>query len=173
MIRKYIRTFYFFGITLNHDCNVYMDPMGGGGDEKSPKEPPHYKTNKMACAPSEDSDQPGHPPSLIRVFADRMKKALVLSYPLSAQRRLIRLGGSESSLGVLSFLLVLSWGGSNMATGSGKFYAVLQAFQCSFSCVLECVFYSFSHWPIVQWNAYYVTDSSCLPKKVEEEDMGF
>ena len=26
------------------------------------------------CAPSEDSDQPGHPPSLIRVFADRMKK---------------------------------------------------------------------------------------------------
>ena len=31
-------------------------------------EPPHDKTNKMACAPSEDSDQPGHPPSLIRVF---------------------------------------------------------------------------------------------------------
>ena len=28
-------------------------------------EPPHDKTNKMACAPSEDSDQPGHPPSLI------------------------------------------------------------------------------------------------------------
>ena len=26
-------------------------------------EPPHDKTNKMACAPSEDSDQPGHPPS--------------------------------------------------------------------------------------------------------------
>ena len=28
-------------------------------------EPPHDKTNKMTCAPSEDSDQPGHPPSLI------------------------------------------------------------------------------------------------------------
>ena len=28
----------------------------------------HVKTNKVACAPSEDSDQPGHPPSLIRVF---------------------------------------------------------------------------------------------------------
>ena len=39
-------------------------------------------------APSEDSDQPGHPPSLIKVFAVRMKKAWVLSYPLSAQRRL-------------------------------------------------------------------------------------
>ena len=31
-------------------------------------EPPHDKTNKMT-APSDDSDQPGHPPSLIRVFA--------------------------------------------------------------------------------------------------------
>ena len=48
-------------------------------------EQPHDKTNKMACAPSEDSDQPGHPPSLIRIFTVRMKKAWVLSYPLSAQ----------------------------------------------------------------------------------------
>ena len=51
-------------------------------------EPPRDKTNKVACAPSEDSDQPGHPPSLIRVFAVRMKKAKVLSYPLSAKRSL-------------------------------------------------------------------------------------
>ena len=54
----------------------------------SPYEPPHDKTNKMACAPSEDSDQPGHPPGIIRVFAVSMKKAWVLSYPLTAQRRL-------------------------------------------------------------------------------------
>ena len=33
--------------------------------------PPHDKTNKMACAPSEDSDQPGHSPSLTSVFAVR------------------------------------------------------------------------------------------------------
>ena len=46
------------------------------------------KTNKMACAPSKD--QPGHPPSLIRVFTVRMKNAWVLSYPLNAQQRLIR-----------------------------------------------------------------------------------
>ena len=45
-------------------------------------ESPHDKTNKMICAPSEDSDQPRHPPSLIRVFAVHMKKAWVLSYPL-------------------------------------------------------------------------------------------
>ena len=28
-------------------------------------DPPYDKTNKMECAPSEHSDQPGHPPSLI------------------------------------------------------------------------------------------------------------
>ena len=50
-----------------------------------------------------------HPPSLIRVFAVRMKKAWVLSYQMSAQRRLIRLDGCpgwyESSLGAQSFCL--------------------------------------------------------------------
>ena len=57
-----------------------------------------WQNQENGCAPSEDSDQPGHPPSLIRqpghppslirVFAVRTKKAWVLSYPLSAQRRL-------------------------------------------------------------------------------------
>ena len=47
-----------------------------------------WQNQQNECAPNEDSDQPGHPPSLIRVFAIRMKKASVLSYPLSAQRRL-------------------------------------------------------------------------------------
>ena len=51
------------------------------------------KTNKMACGLSEDSHQPGHPPSLIRFFAVRMKTVWVFSYPLRVQRRLIRLGG--------------------------------------------------------------------------------
>ena len=39
----------------------------GGYLEKNRKiiEQPHDKTNKMTCAPIEDSDQPGHSPSLI------------------------------------------------------------------------------------------------------------
>ena len=45
-------------------------------------EPAHDKTYKMACVPSEDSDIPGRPPSLIRVFVVRMKKAWALRYPL-------------------------------------------------------------------------------------------
>ena len=43
----------------------------------------------MTSAPSEDSDQLGPPPSLIRVFALRMTKGWVISYPLSIQRRLL------------------------------------------------------------------------------------
>ena len=49
-------------------------------------EPHRDKTNKMAFAPSKDSDQSGNPLSLIRVFAIRLKKARSHSYPLSAQR---------------------------------------------------------------------------------------
>ena len=59
---------------------------------------------------SEDSDQTGQMPRLIRVFAVRMKKAWFLSYPLSAQWWLIRLGRcpdwSDSSLGAHAILLV-------------------------------------------------------------------
>ena len=47
-----------------------------------------WQNQHIGFAPSEDWDQPGHPPSLIRVFVVRMKTHLVLSYPLSAQRRL-------------------------------------------------------------------------------------
>ena len=46
------------------------------------------QNQQSGCASSEDSDQTGHPPSLIRVFTVGMKKPWVLSYPLSAQRRL-------------------------------------------------------------------------------------
>ena len=44
----------------------------------------------MACAPSEDSDEPGHLPNL-RVFAVHLKTPCVLSYPYTV-KTLIRLG---------------------------------------------------------------------------------
>ena len=67
-------------------------------------EPPHDKTNKLICAPSEDSSQSGHPPSLTRVVAVRMKKHWALSHPLSALWRL----WSDWAI----ILLVLPWVGS-------------------------------------------------------------
>ena len=50
------------------------------------------QTNKMTCAPSKDSDQPGHPPSLIRLFHVCLKNAWVPSYPLGAELRLDQTG---------------------------------------------------------------------------------
>ena len=46
-------------------CAAYLD------SRKKHFEPPHDKIKKMAFAHSEDLDQPGYPPSLIRVFAVR------------------------------------------------------------------------------------------------------
>ena len=65
--------------------NAYAHPTFSWSIEKD--EPVHDKTNKMACVPCEDSDQPWHLPNEIRVFAVRMKKTWVLSYPLRAQQR--------------------------------------------------------------------------------------
>ena len=45
------------------------------------------KPKKWYVCPAK-TDQPEHPPSLIRVFTVCMKKAWVFSYPLSTQRRL-------------------------------------------------------------------------------------
>ena len=66
---------------------VRLKPASLASKNLKRNEPPHDKTNKMACAPGEDSDQPGHPPSLIRVFVVCLKKSWVLSCPLSTQRR--------------------------------------------------------------------------------------
>ena len=44
-------------------------------------EPAHDKINKMICAPNENPGQSGHPPSLIRVFAVRIKNHWVFWLP--------------------------------------------------------------------------------------------
>ena len=54
----------------------------------------HFEMSRLVTKPTKwhvrpaKTDQPGHPPSLISVFAIPMKKAWILSFPLSAQRRL-------------------------------------------------------------------------------------
>ena len=54
----------------------------GTGQHKRSNEPHREITNEMVCAPSKDSDQPGHP---VRVFTVRLKIDRILSYSLSAQ----------------------------------------------------------------------------------------
>ena len=82
-----------FQLTTNTPAQTEQDLTNNGRKINKPKKNFHiwaasWQNQQCGCEPSEDSDQPGHPPSLIRVFAVRMKKAWVLSYPLSAQRRL-------------------------------------------------------------------------------------
>ena len=67
-----------FGTTVTFSSRLYLQ-------QQYKFEPQFDKTNKITCAPSEDSDQPGHQPSMIRVFTVRMKKPRVLGYPMSAQ----------------------------------------------------------------------------------------
>ena len=50
-------------------CCVFKGPeISSQSLQKFVFEPHHDKTNKVAYMPSEDSDQPTHPPSLIRDF---------------------------------------------------------------------------------------------------------
>ena len=61
-------------------CAAYLD------SRKKYFEPPHDKTNKMTFVPGENSDQPGHPPSLIKVFAVRAVGSLGPSFASGGQR---------------------------------------------------------------------------------------
>ena len=80
-------------------------------------EPLHDKTNKMACVPSKDSDQPGYLLSLIRAFTVHSMGSQGPNVSSCGQRRLTRLGGWRPRLirvfaGRIVILLVLSSAGS-------------------------------------------------------------
>ena len=68
-------------ITQKHTCNLGQNRCVSHNMSRDMTKP-----TKWVCT------QPGHPPGLIRVFAVCIKKPWIFSYPLSAQRRLIRLG---------------------------------------------------------------------------------
>ena len=82
--------------------------------------PQHDKTNKMAHAPSKDSYQHGHPPSLIRVFTVCSLRSQGPNASSCGQRKLWSNSGScphwsQSSLEALVILLVLSCCGLNVS----------------------------------------------------------
>ena len=109
--------------------------------------------------PSEDSDQPGHPPSLIRVFAVRMKKGWILSYPLNAQRRLrsdwadaqadLSLRRAHSHfVGFVTRRLKISY--VFRVTSLGK--QCRPRSDCSRSCLIQV--YTFCHSVCIFWSHY-------------------
>ena len=57
----YVQNFTRFNIIKS--LNLYK--FDASNSVPAVNEPPHDNTNKMPCAPSDHSDQPGHPASLI------------------------------------------------------------------------------------------------------------
>ena len=100
-----------------------------------------WQNQQNSCGSSKD--QPGHPPSLIRVFAVRMKKAWALGCPLSAQQWLRVFAGRT----LIS--LVLSCRGSISCYFKVKKTKVTKfSISFIFSTVLPdcvCSLYHFSH----------------------------
>ena len=100
-------------------------------------EPPLDKTNKVSVRPAKTQISLG-----IRPFAVRMKKTWVLSYPLNAQRRLIRLGGcpgwSESLLCAHSFCWFCHVAAHMSLPGHLQFYRSLLSKWNGFIRVLRC-----------------------------------
>ena len=105
------------------------------------------KTNKMICAPSEDSEQPGNPPSLIRVSAVRLKQNWVLSYPPCAQDS-DQAGRMPRPIWVFAgqkrHFVGLSWGGSKCFFLE-SIYAAHILFITFFTFRIEPNMKSFSH----------------------------
>ena len=110
-----------------------MDQILRSASKKFRFELPHDKTNKMACGPSEDSDQPGHPPSLIRVFTVRMKKAWALTTHWAHSEDSDQTGRMPRLIwifaGRIVTLLVLSQGGSFVISTSVSIHVFLKSIQ--------------------------------------------
>ena len=65
MCLLYTGSIYMYSTTI---LLCFCDTAQMNEESEIKIEPQHGKTNKMACAPREDSDQHGHLPSLIIVF---------------------------------------------------------------------------------------------------------
>ena len=105
-------------------------------------EPQHDKTNKMACAPSEDSDQPGHPPNLWESSLSAWRKLGPLATHWAHSEDSDQTGRMPRLIWVFAgrtaTLLVLSRGGSNV-------------FDCLFFLFMGNALQSFSVKELFSW----------------------
>ena len=87
-------------------------------------EPPHDKTNKMTVRPAK-TDQPGHPPSLIRVFVCAQWVSKDPSFLHTDSEDSDQTGRIPRLVWVFAgrtvILFVLSWGGSNLVLQTQTF----------------------------------------------------
>ena len=99
-----------------------------------------WKTNKMAFAPSEDSDQPQLPPSLIRVFFISMKNPWILSYSLSAQRRLRSAWAADLSFAGCSHFVGFCHEAAHLPPNHATCCCLTGAIQASYAVMWQLLF---------------------------------
>ena len=122
-----------------------------------------WQNQQSDCAPSEDSDQPGHPPSLIRAFVVRLKKPWALashwahSEDSDQTGRMPRLiwvtAGRTATLLILSrggsynYLLPDSpcWSQTSTSWGNPSCKLVMLGFDSKSSNIMIIIFRSWSH----------------------------
>ena len=104
---------------------------------------PHDTTNIVVCAPSEDSDQPGHPPCLIwesSLSARRKSGSLATHFVHSEDSdqtgRMPRLNRVFAGRTVI--FLVLSWGGSFFPQKLTIREVLCSSFKLLSSCFYKC-----------------------------------
>ena len=113
-----------YGLCIIDSSFLYWPLLCGGG--RSNKyclfqfsfEPGHDKTYKMTCAPNEDSDQPGHQPSLISLRCPHEETLGPLATLKCTTKNLVRLGGC------------LGWSESLLGTRDLVGFVMLQSFVC-------------------------------------------
>ena len=121
-----------------------------------------WQNQQNECAPSEDSDQPEHPPSLIRGFAVHLKKHWYLSYPLSAQWRL------WSDWAVAQADLSLRWAHTHFVGFVVSWLIFLISLLSS-----TCIFTkrTSEKYKFYSWNIYAI-ECSCTLLKEPKDEMG-
>ena len=111
---------------------IYIFCFSGWGSS----EPGHSISYKIACAPSEDSDQPAHTRSLIRVFAGHLVSSQGFKASSGGQWRLCSscdTGWSECSLGANAILKEMQY------LGLYGFISISQSQLRKESCLLWCL----------------------------------
>ena len=97
----------------------------------------------MICVPSKDSDQPGHPPSLIRVFAVRLVGSWGPMFLQADSEDWSDWADAQADLSLLGahvILLVLSWGGSfEVEAATAKWWEVVATYHSALGLFLTAV----------------------------------
>ena len=115
---------------------------------KSTYESQRRKTYLQKCAPSEDSDQPAHSRSLIRIFTGRILDSQGCEVSSWRQRKLWCAGWFESSFSAHFRRDVLSYCGSYEGKGS---ITITGKFLIHYVFITSCIYITLFQTELIKW----------------------